>query len=693
MLEEKDIALRILKEINKLQTIPDGGFLAGGAVANTLLRMKNGKGTHDDNLYPINDLDIFVESDNENIQGSAPLRTKELIIKEGYYAGDIGYDEDSNYRILKVERDGLLNVITISQIADLHNNRDYMYILNGFDFNCCQVGIDLETGNLFYTPQFEEFFNTNQLDITAIYTPGHTAIRLFKKIKELNCYCDVEKCMEILSQPLIPSITWRLMKSQWGFYFSHKYKDMFMEYFPKIKPYFKMVKFFDDKKEIWYTRHDEINGNTKSTDGKHVSNWLNPNKSIPQETLSKWAEYNDRLWALRPVKYTEPNVRIIDKAYLGYSSPIAFINAYYYINGKIKKSLRKKCELIIENSKYLQKIVMINLEFANCDFSLSHVKELDDYCKREIDFLFTIHKFGLNLQEALILFKDIKKIENKEGEWLKFIILDSLRKNNKNIKPTYDSMKKAITLHKEQMSKPLTPPLINVNKLSLPNNVSVKELLSETEMQWAGQKLKNCINNVGQGYKERIESGLVKIFVIMSPSSTSALELHLPSLTAFEVTEKQLLSSCNRKPSQFHRIIADLLINHINMTLLEDNYSKKLNLYNNLITLHTGLLATTSDNNTDKNEEVFGFGDFDEHQPVGEHDDFQFDFGGVEETTEGDNLREMVESFEGDVVTETLNNPLREWVRRTITPLPLDYTIHTTLRDNVNPDLDDVWDT
>jgi len=44
-------------------------------------------------------------------------------------------------------------------------------------------------------------------------------------------------------------------------------------------------------------------------------------------------------------------------------------------------------------------------------------------------------------------------------------------------------------------------------------------------------------------------------------------------------------------------------------------------------------------------------------------------------------------------VTETLNNPLREWVRRTITPLPLDYTIHTTLRDNVNPDLDDVWDT
>ena len=80
LLEEKDIALKILKELNKLVTIPDRGFLAGGAVANTLLRMKNGKGTHDDKLYPINDLDIFVEADHENIQGNTPLRTFHISI-------------------------------------------------------------------------------------------------------------------------------------------------------------------------------------------------------------------------------------------------------------------------------------------------------------------------------------------------------------------------------------------------------------------------------------------------------------------------------------------------------------------------------------------------------------------------------------------------------------------------------------
>ena len=34
---------------------------------------------------------------------------------------------------------------------------------------------------------------------------------------------------------------------------------------------------------------------------------------------------------------------------------------------------------------------------------------------------------------------------------------------------------------------------------------------------------------------------------------------------------------------------------------------------------------------------------------------------------------------------------IREWVSRTITPVPVDYTINTTLRDSDNPDPDDVW--
>jgi len=57
--------------------------------------------------------------------------------------------------------------------------------------------IDLSNNKIFYTEEFENFLNYRQLEVTAVYTPAHTAIRLFKKLDELNCYCDIEGSMKI----------------------------------------------------------------------------------------------------------------------------------------------------------------------------------------------------------------------------------------------------------------------------------------------------------------------------------------------------------------------------------------------------------------------------------------------------------------------------------------------------------------
>ena len=170
--------------------------------------------------------------------------------------------------------------------------------------------------------------------------------------------------------------------------------------------------------------------------------------------------------------------------------------------------------------------------------------------------------------------------------------------------------------------------------------------------------------------------------MIMTKGSTSALELHLDNKDSIEIKERQLLSSCNRKPSRFHRIISDMLINYINIELLESKYSNRKKLYNDLLTLHTGLLATTSDDITDNNEEVFGLDDLGDMfgNPVVEdtpNDDFQFDF--VDDVFPTNNR-------DGET------RHIRHWVSRTITPQPVDFTINTTLRDNDNPDPDDVWD-
>jgi len=597
ILKDKDIVSKVLNKLNELCVIPDNGFLAGGAVANTLLSMKYG------DKYPINDLDIFIESeekedpfDMEYRSSMAPTRTQELTILSGYYEGELSYDHGSNYRILEVERDGLLNWITISRVSDRSNLRNYSYILNGFDFNCCQVGIDLKTNELYYTEEFEEFLNTKQLDVTAIYTPAHTAIRLFKKKKELNCYCDVEKCMELLSQPLIRETRVRLHSRYFGTYFSHKYKSMFLEHYGDIKPFFSMVSFFDDKKEMWGVSNN--NHTRVSLDRDHVTNWLAPQKTIPQELLQKWETYNDIMWTLVPIKYNTPNVRIKEILSSVEYNPLTFMSSYKLINGKIKNNVINKCEIVLRKGKYTKLLTLLNPYFCDCDFSLTHINNVEQFVSKYSQLLNIIVKFKINLQECVELIKVIKRVISVEGDWIEIKLMEILGNWNVAIKPTYENLCNSLKTYKIEMSKPLVDRIKFLSQIKLPKDVLIKELVSELEIHWAGNKLKNCLNNPGQNYIENIKSGEVKVIIISTPNSISALELHVKT-DDIKYVEKQLLSICNKQSSHYHRIIADIVKAELNSNLLKTQYNKRLDLYRDVSLLNRGLLVSAEDKKVD----------------------------------------------------------------------------------------------
>ena len=541
LLEQPNIVEQILQKLSEVDSIPNDGFLAGGAVANTLLNMKYKK------AYPINDLDIFIESKEDGSERlvSTPLRTNNLVIENGYYECSIAYDHGSNYRILEVSREGLLNWITISRVNDRENVKNYQYILRGFDFNCCQVGIDLNNNKLYYTEEFVEFLNTKQLEVTAVYTPAHTAIRLFKKMKELQCYCNIEKCMELLSQPLIPFITCRLRRTHFGLYFSDKYKDMFIKYYGDLKPYFKMMKFFDHKKLMWKERYESNHVLESMTDPNHATNWLDPNRSIPQELLDRWGQYNDIMWTLIPKKYIDPNDEIETILHgVGYN-PLTFMSSYKLISGKMKKTLSTKANLIIENGKYTKIIALINSNFYDCDFNKDHIKEVDDNIEKAQHLTRYILKYNLNLQQSVVFCKDIIRMIKKEGEWVLPILTATLEDGNITIKPTFDNMCKWVESKRKEMDKPLVNAL-PIKHLTFPTHITVKELVSECDLNWAAIKLKNCLNNPAQGYSAKIGSGDIKVFVIITPNSTSAIELHRME-EGLVFKEQQLLSSCNKK--------------------------------------------------------------------------------------------------------------------------------------------------
>ena len=607
LLKDPNIVEEILMRLSKISNIPNEGFLAGGAVANTLLMMKYGKD------YPINDLDIFIESSTEK-DVFTPLRTSNLIVTSEYQGFVMSYDHGSNYRILDVDRDGMLNWIYISPVRDRENIKNFQYILKGFDFNCCQVGIDLTNNQLQYTPEFEEFLNTQQLEITAIYTPAHTAIRLFKKINELECYCNVDKCMEILSQPLIYDTQAILNPRHFGFYFSHKYKDLYKEYYNKIKSYFKMIRFFDHKKKLWETR-DKVHNNIIIEDKEHAANWLDPTRSIPQEQLDQWGNYNDIMWTLTPLKYTTPNKEIAtilqDVSY----NPLTVINAYNIIKGKMKKTLVKKAKLIMEHGKFTKIISLIWPPFYDCDFTVSHIKIVEEEIDRNNYLQVYAIKFKLNLQETIEFCGNIHKVLKNEGEWITPLLNRALDECNSIVKPTYENMCKFIKREKDKMGKPLISPL-SLSHIKLPPDITIKEIICECDLNWAGNKLKNCLNDASQQYVEKIKNGKCRVFIIMTDKSYSAIEFY--PLEDLLYKEKQLLSSCNKKPSLYHRVIGDILKNELNIQILKEGYEKRLQYYNDIILLNNGLLQTVSDEKTDKNELGYDMG------RVGDNEDIIF---------------------------------------------------------------------
>lgn len=179
------LAENAINYIKSRWSLPEKGLLAGGSIANTIWALKNG-------TEPlINDIDVFVyvshldfidPNDRETL-----FRYTEKEIE--YYEDYNGYQEHPYdkkfYAIKESTRDGMVNTITYDA-----SDKNPMMILESFDLSCTGVGYDLETGNYFWTQDFEDFIKTGKIKVSNIGTPSHTAIRLAKKSKELGVEMD-----------------------------------------------------------------------------------------------------------------------------------------------------------------------------------------------------------------------------------------------------------------------------------------------------------------------------------------------------------------------------------------------------------------------------------------------------------------------------------------------------------------------
>lgn len=156
----------ILDHLNVFQNIRGvkEGFIAGQAVASAIYDLFGyGAGA----VY--NDIDAFVPYRGDG---------SDIGLSPNYMPKNTGYT------VLKVERDGMLN--TVHYIGDLTANGDPSpSVIEHFDLNCVQVGVDVKNGCLLWTPEFSRFCDTREIEIVNHSRPYHSLIRYFNKRDQL----------------------------------------------------------------------------------------------------------------------------------------------------------------------------------------------------------------------------------------------------------------------------------------------------------------------------------------------------------------------------------------------------------------------------------------------------------------------------------------------------------------------------
>lgn len=174
-----------------LDAYPQEYFLAGGSVANTIHHLLNKT-----EKPIINDIDLFYFDHRTDPSWGYLDSTNSFITQiinpvtnvDGYgrvWRGSQGEE----IRMTNSQRFGIINKVTISvhlYHKEFNVTDYYEELLNGFDLNCTPVGLDRVNRKIVYTDKFVDFLSSNQIEVIGILHPLQTAVRLYKKIKELN---------------------------------------------------------------------------------------------------------------------------------------------------------------------------------------------------------------------------------------------------------------------------------------------------------------------------------------------------------------------------------------------------------------------------------------------------------------------------------------------------------------------------
>lgn len=255
----EDMGPAILERLSEFTPLPKSGVVAGQSVASAVSELFG-----DGRAVVYNDVDVFRQQTTEEFNRiMSKLKNEEVELKPkalktcefsiANFVDEyrfIGIESRSRYRVLNTRRIDMLN-----EVQCAFHDTNPIHFLETFDMNCVQAGINLETGKLFWTPGFEKFCGTRQLEITKLHTPPHTLIRYLKKRQELEgVFGNDERMLEMVTAACAYTDPTEHRHSGFSMGFGEKFREKLLVVENQITPYFDVCETMVADYRIFYLK-------------------------------------------------------------------------------------------------------------------------------------------------------------------------------------------------------------------------------------------------------------------------------------------------------------------------------------------------------------------------------------------------------------------------------------------------------
>lgn len=540
----KELASRVIEEPKETKI---DGFIAGGSVANVLNYIKHG-------VEPvIRDIDIFYPHDkNENDKSENKWVESEMLDLKGPIDTSLRVDGDwygnkwvqpngDFCLMISHSRDGVSNYIKVHVGTENKKINKKMIILRVFDINACQVGLDLKEEKILYTQDFVEFLRSRQMLVTIPVNPFQTTMRLHRKIKDMEAYCDFENEVKMLQYGT-------LCRENVANRFGSETYEKYLENKEMVDKYFDVTKVKKPKK---YRGDNIFEPPTLYSEGHKLWMFLPKIKKYeldyvfdhPLTLINYWRTFmNPNLGGSKKRKVQ----KIMDKIFENGVSVKSLDDVARPIKpkeGVVQTTLGDKLSYIIEmcerhDVKFFDKLkdkkiyqinhwVWYNLlmykKYYDCDFHPKHIDYINSFTEEHMNlrWLFNTGKSRMTIQEQYENIKTIKSISNQRGQWV-IGELENMRHDDRIALSSSDDIGKSLESYLDKIDVNLSKPLVEPLDLSnFEHNGCVRELINTKDLREEGYRMGHCVG----GYSSSLESGKSRMFHIECDGIGSTLEV------------------------------------------------------------------------------------------------------------------------------------------------------------------------